>query len=170
MTKAYTFRDGRVTSPVLKTLNAVGRVAESLGLKPSLEPDSLVEAAVKAAGSSDFGGDSYREPLERLTQSMEEEAGLSTFGRMATRNMITSQLTTRLRLQEWTKANPQAAEEKIERPWVILGLPRTGTSILSHLLGLDPMIRPLLQWETRALVPPPTLATSHFQVAPATSK
>ena len=161
MTKAYTFRDGRITSPALKTLNGVGRVAESLGLKPSLEPDALVEAAVKAAGSSDFGGDSYREPLERLTQSMEEEAGLSTFGRMATRNMITSQLTTRLRLQEWTKANPLAAEEKIERPWVILGLPRTGTSILSHLLGLDPTIRPLLQWEARALVPPPTLATEH---------
>jgi len=161
VTKAYTFRDGRITSPVLKALNAAGRVAEPLGLKPSLEPDALVEAAVKAAGSSDFGGDSYREPLERLTQSMEAEAGLSTFGRMATRNMITSQLTTRLRLHEWTKANPQAAEEKIERPWVILGLPRTGTSILSHLLGLDPMIRPLLQWEARALVPPPTLATEH---------
>ena len=84
---------------------------------------------------------------------MQEEAGLSTFGRVATSNMIKSQLVTRLRLQEWTKANPEVAEEKIERPWIILGLPRTGTSILSQLLGLDPMVRPLLQWEARAVVP-----------------
>jgi len=161
MTKEYTFRDGRVKAPVLRALNAVGRALEGVGMKPSLEPDALVEAAVKAAGEDDFGGDSYREPLERVTRAMDEEAGLSTFGRMATRNMITSQLTTRLQLQAWTKANPHAAEEKIERPWVILGLPRTGTSILSHLLGLDPLVRPLLQWETRALVPPPTLANEH---------
>jgi hypothetical protein len=44
---------------------------------------------------------------------------------------------------------------------VILGLPRTGTSLLSMLLALDPMARPLLQWEGRAVVPPPTLATAN---------
>lgn len=161
MTKEYTFRDGRVTAPVLRAMNGAGHVLEAFGVKPSLEPEALVEAAIKEAGSSDFGGDSYREPLEILTASMKEEAGLSTFGRMATSNMIKSQLVTRLRLQEWTKANPEVAEEKIERPWIILGLPRTGTSILSQLLGLDPMVRPLLQWEARAVVPPPTLATEH---------
>ena len=115
----------------------------------------------KEAGFSDFGGDSFREPLEVLTASMQEEAGLSTFGRIATANMIKAQLATRLRLQAWTKTNPAVADEKIERPWIILGLPRTGTSILSQLLGLDPMVRPLLQWEARAVVPPPTLATEH---------
>ena len=29
-------------------------------------------------------------------------------------------------------------DERIERPWIIVGLPRTGTSLLSILLGLDP--------------------------------
>ena len=37
-----------------------------------------------------------------------------------------------------------------------MGLPRTGTSVLSLLLGLDPVARPLLQWEAAHPIPPPT--------------
>lgn len=157
--KAYTFRDGKLKSPALRLLNAAGQAAAVVGMKPSLDPDSIVEAAIKDAGSSDFGGDSYREPLERLMDSMEREAHLSTFGRVVVRSMVTTQLVTRIQLQEWTKANPAAKDEEIRRPWVILGMPRTGTSILSILLGLDPMVRPLRQWEARAVTPPSTLAT-----------
>ncbi len=161
MTRAYTYRDGRLTSPPLRALNAVGSALERVGVKPGLSPEAIVADAIKAAGSSDLGGDSYREPLERLTDSLENESNLSTFGRIAVRKMITSQLTTRIRLQEWTKAHPEAADEEIRRPWIILGLPRTGTSILSILLGLDPMVRPLRQWEGRSIVPPSTLATRY---------
>ena len=48
-------------------------------------------------------------------------------------------------------------EERIDSPWIIVGLPRTGTSVLSMLLGLDPVARPLLQWEAAHPIPPPTL-------------
>lgn len=161
MTREYTYRDGRLTSPVLRALNLAGGALEKVGLVPRLDPDAIESAAIKQAGDSDFGGDSYREPLERLTDSLENESNLSTFGRLAVRGMITSQLATRIRVQAWTKANPQAEKEQIRRPWIILGLPRTGTSILSILLGLDPMVRPLRQWEARSIVPPSTLATMH---------
>ena len=113
--KVYTFRDGKLKSPVLRVLNAVGQAAAVVGMKPSLDPDSIVEAAIKDAGSSDFGGDSYREPLERLIDSMEREANLSTFGRVVVRRMVTTQLVTRIRLQEWTKANPAAKDEEISQ-------------------------------------------------------
>lgn len=159
MSRAYTYRDGGISSPLLKTLNGMGAAFEAIGIKPKLEPDSIEADAIQAAGSSDFGGDSYREPLEHLLDSLNGEANLSTFGRIAVRKMITTQLTTRIRVQEWTKANPAAANEEIKRPWIILGLPRTGTSILSILLGLDPMVRPVRQWEARGVVPPSTLAT-----------
>ena len=159
MTREVTWRDGGVHSRLLRALNAAGRVAAAVGLEVRLDPDAVVAAACRQAGSDDLGGDSYREPLERLVESMEREADLSTFGRLAVRNLLTTQLTARIRLQEWTKAHPEAAAEEIRRPWIILGLPRTGTSILSILLGLDPMVRPLRQWEARAVVPPPTLAT-----------
>ena len=159
MTRSYTWRDGKLKSPVLRALNVGGRLLEAVGRRPSLDPDDLVAAAIKQAGSDDLGSDSYREPLERLTDSLESEAQLTTFGRLAMARTITTQLVTRIRLQEWMKSHPEAEREEIRRPWVILGLPRTGTSILSMLLGLDPMVRPLRQWEARAVVPPSTLAT-----------
>lgn len=160
MTKSVTFRNAGVRSPLLRVLNAAGRLAGVIGLRPRLDPDDIVARAIRAAGSDDLGGDSHREPLERYVASLEEEARLSTFGRLALRGMLTTQLATRIRLQEWTKAHPEAEKEEIRRPWVILGLPRTGTSILSILLGLDPMARPIRQWEARTPVPPATLASA----------
>ncbi len=160
MTKDVTFRDAGIRSPLLRGLNGIGRAAAFVGVRPALDPDDIVARAVRAAGSDDFGGESFREPLERYVESVEREGRLSTFGRLAVRGMLARQLTTRIELREWTKANPEAAREEIRRPWVILGLPRTGTSILSILLGLDPMARPIRQWEARTPVPPATLASA----------
>lgn len=157
-TRAYTFRDAKVESKILRTLNFGGGLAAKLGVRPSLAPDDLVAAAVKEAGSDAFGSDSYREPLERYVDALESEAKLTTFGRIAMGKMITKQLVSRIKLREWTNAHAEAAQEEIRRPWVILGLPRTGTSLLSILLGLDPMARPLRQWEAQNVVPPSTLA------------
>ena len=160
MAQDVTFRDAGIRSPLLRGLNHVGRAASALGLRPKLDPDDIVARAIRQAGSDQLGGNSYREPLERYIASVESEADLSTFGRLALRGMLTSQLVTRIKLREWSNAHPEAAKERIERPWVILGLPRTGTSILSILLGLDPMVRPIRQWEARSPVPPATQATA----------
>lgn len=160
MKRNYTFRDGRVRSPVLRGLNGAGQLLERVGVRPSLEPGSLIAAAMRAGNSPETGGDSFREPLETFVASIEEEDSLSTFGRIAIRKMIIAQLAHRIRLHAWTEAHPEAAQEEISRPWVIIGLPRTGTSLLSMLLGLDPHARALRQWEGRSCVPPPTLATA----------
>lgn len=63
----------------------------------------------------------------------------------------------RIALHQWSVEHPEVRSERIESPWIIVGLPRTGTSVLSMLLGLDPMARPLLQWEAAHPIPPPTL-------------
>lgn len=160
MTKNVSFRDAGLRSPLLRGLNRAGRVLAAAGIEVRLDPDDIVARAVKAAGSDALGSDSYREPLEVFVSAVENEADLTTFGRLAVRGMLTSQLVTRIRLREWTDRHLEAAKEEIRRPWVILGLPRTGTSILSILLGLDPMARPIRQWEARTPVPPATLATA----------
>jgi len=158
--EAYTFRDAGLRPPLLRGLNIVGRGLEGIGLQPVLlAPDAIVAAAVKEAGASNLGGESYREPLERYVESVEAEGRLSTFGRLAVRGMLVKTLATRIRLHEWAREHPEIREEQVRRPWVIVGLPRTGTSLFSNLLGLDPFARPMLQWETRSPIPPPTLAT-----------
>lgn len=155
---AYTFRDAELRSPVLKAVNAVGEQLRRRGVdKPSLDPDAVVAAAVKDAGSDDLGSDSYREPLEVFLQSCEEEADLTTFGRFLVPKMLSTALANRIRLHAWAEEHPEVHDEQITAPWIIVGLPRTGTSILSILLGLDPVARPLLHWEGAHPTPPPTL-------------
>jgi hypothetical protein len=154
----YTWRDSELRSRPLLALNWVGARLDRLGRDvPSLRPASIVNAAAKMAGSDDFGSDSFREPLEVFLRSCEDEAELTTFGRILISRMLASALANRSALHRWSLDHPEVKDERIQSPWVIVGLPRTGTSVLSMLLGLDPVARPLLQWEAAHPVPPPTL-------------
>ena len=160
ITPSYTFRDAGLHSRVLRGVNAAGVALGWIGVDfPSLDPDSLARAACQRAGLEDFGDPGWREALEVLCLSLELEGNLTTFGRIAMRGLIRNALEIRLRLIDWAKRHPEVREEKIESPWIVVGLPRTGTTLLSLLLGLDPEVRPLLHWETTAPVPPPDLAT-----------
>ncbi len=156
-TAEYTWRDAELRSRPLKAFNAIGAGLGRLGIdRPALTPDSVLASAIKAAGSDDFGSDSHAEPLGIFIEACKQEAGLTPFGRLLIAKMLQRALTNRLALQGWSKAHPQVRAEAITAPWVIVGLPRTGTSILDQLLGLDPRARPLLQWEAAHPVPPTT--------------
>ena len=171
--RSYTWRDSELTSPPLRAINAVGSGLGRLGLhRPPLTSDAVVSGAVKAAGSDDFGSDSFREPLEIFLESCRTEAELTTFGRILITKMLQGALANRIELHRWTGEHPEAGEERITSPWVIVGLPRTGTSLLSNLLGLDPMNRPLLQWEAAHLIPPTSVedAASDPRVARTTKE
>jgi Sulfotransferase family len=154
----YTWRDAELRSRPLRAFNWMGSHLGSVGLeRPTLSSAAVMKSATKEAGADDFGSDSFREPLEVYLRSCEEEADLTTFGRLLISKMLSSSLANRIALRRWSEDHPEVLEERIERPWVIVGLPRTGTSLLSILLGLDPVARPLLQWEARHPVPPATL-------------
>jgi len=158
--KVYTYRDAGVHPRSMKLLNRAGELARRAGWAgPSLAPRSILEAARKQTGLSDLGKDTLREPLAILEEAFENEAGLTTLGRLAARGLLVGAVANRLKVLDWVRQYPEVREEKISAPWIILGLPRTGTTLLSLLMGLDPMARPLLQWEASSPVPPPDLAT-----------
>ena len=157
-TVEYTWRDSELRSRPLRALNWTGAQVARLGRElPSLSPSSVTSAAAKMAGSDEFGSDSYREPLEVYLRACEDEAELTTFGRLLISKMLAGALANRIQLHRWSEQHPEVREGRIERPWIIVGLPRTGTSLLSILLGLDPVARPLLQWEAAHPIPPTTL-------------
>ena len=159
MSSAFGFRDAELRSLRFRALNRMGELSVRAGRPlPSLDPESIVAAAQKRAGSNDMGSDSYVEPLTQYLASAENEAQLTTFGRLAVRGMLVSALANRIELHGWATAHPEIREESIEAPWVIVGLPRTGTSLLSILLGLDPTARTPLQWEAAKPIPPPGLS------------
>ncbi|HXW38101.1 MAG TPA: sulfotransferase, partial [Acidimicrobiales bacterium] len=126
-----------------------------------LDPDRLVDVAVRRAGSDDFGGNGWREGLERLVDALNREADLTELGHSILGSRLEMLLTNRLRVVATVRANPAIEDEEVEGPLVIIGLPRTGTTALSNLLAADPQIRSVRLWESSDPVPPPEAAHQH---------
>jgi hypothetical protein len=127
----------------------------------TLSADALEDMAREQTGLSDFGDGSHREGLERLVDSMNEEAGLSDSGEVMLLHRLASLLTSRLQVEDTYQANPSIADEEVEGPVFVIGLPRTGTTALSQLVAADPQFRSLRTWESSAPCPPPEAATEH---------
>jgi hypothetical protein len=145
-------------SPLVNVINAGGRLLGQRAMA-GFQIKDLLEVAGRQAGLTNFGDPSFLEPLRRLVESLGAEARLNPMGRLATRYDLIRLLVNRLQMEEDRKRNPEIAEEQIRRPIIITGLPRTGTTLLHSLLGLDPASRVPLTWETMYPSPPPEAAT-----------
>lgn len=121
--------------------------------------DALIEQAVGATGLSDFGGDSYREGLDVLVADLNagaakgwhNEAGIA-----RSTHDILHWLKNRLRVENHLRQNPELLSRPVERPVFVMGVPRTGTTLMSNLLAADPARRSPLTWEIDEPVPPVT--------------
>src|SRR5262249_50291856 len=130
-----------------------------LGHQPvALDEGSILEEVCRQTGLDDFGSDEFREPLRRLLHAYESEARLTLLGRIGARGDTTMLLTNRLRLVDDRKRTPGIAEQRIVRPLFIVGLPRTGSPLLHHLLAQDPTSRVAQGWEVMMPSPPPERA------------
>jgi len=126
---------------------------------PRYDADTLVETAIAAAGSTDLGEDSWQEGLGHLLEDLDGPARLNELGRTVAEGDVVGYLTVRLRILEWRRTHPEVASGAVTRPIVIIGQPRTGTTILYDLLAQDPANRAPLTWEVDQPVPPPETAT-----------
>jgi len=120
-----------------------------------LDETALLAEARQQAGLEDFGADDFREGLGVLLGALEAEADLSLLGRMSARGQIVRLLVNRLLVESVIARHPRALAAPIERPVVIVGLPRTGTSHLHNLLSVHPELRFLPYWESCEPVPAP---------------
>lgn len=138
----------------LQKLNAEGEYFDLKAVVP-LDEASLLAHAKLSTGLSDFGDDLWREPFQVLIKALEDEAQLHLMGRLMARNDIIFWLKTRLQITDLFKNNPEISEEKIVAPMIIMGLPRSGTSILYELLAQDPEAGVPETWEAMMPCPPP---------------
>jgi len=122
---------------------------------PQLESEALLAEARRRTGLSDFGADDFREPLDRLTRSLREEAELNDVGRAMQFERNVGLLVNRLRTEAHYARHPEIAEEPVEAPLVIVGLARTGTTMLHRMLASDPRWLALLWYESRNPAPFP---------------
>jgi hypothetical protein len=138
-----------------------------------LDEDSILAEARQKAGLSDFGDESFREPLRRLLRSLDEEARLSAIGRASQRARLVDSLVTRLMTEDALRRHPEILHEPIGAPVVIVGLARTGTTLLHRLIASGGDFQAAAWWECRYPAPfpgsdwrrdDPRIAAAHAEV------
>ena len=128
--------------------------------------EAALEQAVKESGLDDFGEDIYSESLGVFLRGAEREADLSPMGAVTVWGQVVQFLKNRLLIEEECKRRPEIEGEEIERPIVIAGLPRTGTTHLHNLISSDPDLHSLPWWESLEPLPPLDEVGIEFDVDP----
>ncbi len=123
------------------------------------KPERLIATACEEAGSGDFGADGWQDGLQRVTDALIHEARLSAIGVEIAHLDLMRALRNRLGVIAWRRQHPEIATKAIDQPIVIVGQPRTGTTILYDLLAQDPYLRAPLTWEVDAPCPVPAPET-----------
>lgn len=113
-----------------------------------LNPDALMARAVQSTGLSDFGPDHFREPLDVLTRAMRDQAQLTEVGIAMQGGRIVNALENRLRRIALMTRHPEIADQDVKVAAVIVGMPRTGSTMLHRLLSSSPQATATIWWET----------------------
>lgn len=134
----------------LRLINFVGRGLQKIGVSPSIAGDSLCQAACKLAPVGDFGLPDLEEPLRVLGDSLDQDAGLTSSARFAIHAYLKEVLHKRRWLADQMRQRPELALRDIAKPIFVVGMPRTGTTLLHNLLSQAPGSRGLRTWEIMA--------------------
>lgn len=117
--------------------------------------DDIVAAAQEKTGDLPApDSDSWRDGLEILLRDHAQADRLTERGRQSVRARYVSCLAAPMAVDDFHRRNPPLAKAEIRRPVFILGMPRTGTTLLSALMASDPANRSMLRWEAYSAAPP----------------
>jgi hypothetical protein len=145
---------------LVRTANALARPFARVLPQLSLDPEKLLREAETNTQLSDFGDEQeWRSGLARFCASLDAEAALTPLGRSIARGSILAALENRLRMTDWRRRHPEIDAEQIEKPVIVIGMGRTGTTILHDLIARDPQLRVPLTWEVDEPCPPPERAS-----------
>ena len=97
--------------------------------------------------------DDFFQNLERFLLEGERRGGFSEAGKKLLAAECANLIVQRSRLETLFRDHPEIAEVKIEEPVVIAGIPRSGTTNLSNIMGSDSRLRALSFWESRTPFP-----------------
>jgi hypothetical protein len=117
--------------------------------------EEIVDAArEKTGGLPDPDVDSWQEGLQILVDDYARADQLTERGLQSVKGRHVDHLASRMQVDEYIRKNPAVIEAPIKDPVFILGMPRTGTTLISYLMAADPANRSLLRWEGTNTAPP----------------
>lgn len=149
-----TIRIADLANPVLSAAQR-GALAYAEKAPVVFSEDALLETARRQTGLSDFGAGDFRARLRVQLRSIEEDTELNALGRLGVWSNLVRYLANRLRFEDLLRRHPEILEVPIERPIIVVGMPRSGTTHLLNLLAADARQRSLPYWESLEPVPVP---------------
>ena len=152
-------------TPVLNDMQRMG-LDYGETVQTELTVDAVCAAAVGQTGLSDFGPDDFRERLEVQFDEMNADPERTGLGRMMMFGDCVRYASNRLRIRELLKQHPEILDIPIEKPVIVIGLPRSGTTNLVNLLAADSRFRSMPLWESYEPVPDPSEETPTDGVDP----
>ena len=152
-------------APVLNDMQRMG-LDYGETVQTELTVDAVCAAAVAQTGLSDFGADDFRERLEVQLDEMNADPERTGLGRMMMFGDCVRYASNRLRIRELLKQHPEILDIPIEKPVIVIGLPRSGTTNLVNLLAADSRFRSMPLWESYEPVPDPSEETPTDGVDP----
>jgi hypothetical protein len=117
-------------------------------------PDDVLKLAAQRTGLSEIDSDSWREGLTIMLDELNTSSAFTPFGRERILDDATKALTRRLQVHDYIQSHPEVLDVPVPRPLIVLGMPRTGTTVVSYLLDQDPARRSLLHWQCVDPIPP----------------
>lgn len=116
------------------------------------DPALLLHSAQQKEGLADGGPVPFEAALAVLTEDY-AAADLNDVGVHILRSGLVHSLRMRLRAQEWIRRHPEILEETIVAPIVVVGMMRSGTTLLQRLLAADNRFHCAYGWEVVEVAP-----------------
>ena len=120
-----------------------------------MHSEEIIAAAEAQTGLSADPKGAFHTGLDLLTAALRASDQVPAEGRAMLRFIWTRNLANKLKVEDYHRRHPELADSPVARPVFIMGMPRTGTTLLSNLLAADPARRCMLNWESNDPVPPP---------------
>jgi len=117
--------------------------------------EAILAAARERTGLDDFGPDDFRVRLGILRDEWGNDPELTRFQRAVLHPYLVRYCANRLLIQDAWKRHPEIFRQEIERPVIVVGLPRSGTTHMVNLLAADERFHSLPLWESYEPVPIP---------------
>jgi len=138
----------------IHALNALAGVAEGLKLDLGrLHAGNILDTAQRRTGLDDWGDDHFLTPMRRVVDAVRAEEDFTPLARVILRQSWVRAVENRLRLTRFLDQHPDIHDQPLQRPIFVLGFPRSGTTLLQHLLARDPSRRGLQLWELTHPIP-----------------
>jgi hypothetical protein len=121
--------------------------------RPPLDPQTMIDSAVRAERLDDFGGDHWRAPFAILIDALQREAALNPIGQTLAFGQLVKVLRERLRAHALWRAHPEILERPVVAPIIVLGSMRSGTTRIQRLLACDDRFAHTRLYESLSPVP-----------------